>query len=102
LIDAANSEGAEFVLVAGDLFEDNAIDRILIQKTADILTRFNGPVYLIPGNHDPLVPDSAWDHPAWRSATNPKDSIDARTQRTQFIGYVKEQKAKYGKRTWKN
>ncbi|MFH1241243.1 MAG: DNA repair exonuclease [Pseudomonadota bacterium] len=70
LVDAANSEGTEFILVAGDLFEDNAVDRTLVQRTADILGRFRGPVYLIPGNHDPLVPGSVWDHPAWRSATN--------------------------------
>jgi DNA repair exonuclease SbcCD nuclease subunit len=70
LVDAANGEGAEFILVAGDLFEDNAVDRTLIQRIVDILTRFNGLVYLIPGNHDPLVPGSVWDHPAWRSAEN--------------------------------
>jgi len=70
LVESANGEGAEFVLIAGDLFEDNAVDRTLIQKTVDILTLFNGPVYVIPGNHDPLVPGSVWDHPAWRSAEN--------------------------------
>jgi len=70
LIDAANGEDAEFILVAGDLFEDNGVDRTLIQRTVDILTRFHGPVYLIPGNHDPLVPGSVWEHPAWRSAEN--------------------------------
>jgi DNA repair exonuclease SbcCD nuclease subunit len=70
LIDAANNEGVDFILIAGDLFEDNAVERTLIQRIVDILTRFHGPVYLIPGNHDPLVPGSVWDHPAWRSAQN--------------------------------
>lgn len=70
LVDSANGAGAEFVLVAGDLFEDNAVDRTLIQRTVDILSLFNGPVYVIPSNHDPLVPGSAWDHPAWRYAKN--------------------------------
>jgi len=70
LVDAANNECAEFILVAGDLFEDNAVERTLIQRIVDILTRFHGPVYLVPGNHDPLIPGSVWDHPAWRSAQN--------------------------------
>jgi len=70
LIDAANNESAEFILVAGDLFEDNAVERTFIQRVVDILARFHGPAYLIPGNHDPLVPGSVWDHPAWRSAQN--------------------------------
>ncbi|MCX5907983.1 MAG: DNA repair exonuclease [Deltaproteobacteria bacterium] len=69
-VDAANTGRAEFILVAGDLFEDNAVDRSLVVKTADILARFHGPVYLLPGNHDPLVPGSVWDHPAWRSLEN--------------------------------
>lgn len=48
LVEAANAGGAEFILVAGDLFEDNAVDRSLVVKTADILAHFNRPVYVIP------------------------------------------------------
>ena len=70
LVDSANNERAEFILMAGDLFEDNAVDRTLVQRTVDILTHFQGRVYLIPGNHDPLIPGSVWEHPAWRSAEN--------------------------------
>lgn len=58
LVDAANSGGAEFILFTGGLFEDNAVDRTLIQKTVNILNRFRGPIYLIPGNHDSMVPGS--------------------------------------------
>lgn len=68
VVEAAKRNGAEFILVAGDTFEDNGVDRILVQKVADILASFNGPVYVIPGNHDPLTPGSVWEHPAWRSA----------------------------------
>jgi DNA repair exonuclease SbcCD nuclease subunit len=70
LLDAAHAHEAEFILVAGDLFEDNAVDRTLVQRTADLLACFQGPVYLLPGNHDPLVPGCVWDHPAWRQAHN--------------------------------
>jgi DNA repair exonuclease SbcCD nuclease subunit len=70
VVEAAHTHGAEFLLVAGDTFEDNAVDRVLVQKVADLLAIFPGPVYLIPGNHDPLVPGSVWEHPAWRSHAN--------------------------------
>ncbi len=70
VIDVAKSETVDFILVAGDIFEDNAVDRKLVQKIADILRSFSGPVLIIPGNHDPLVPGSVWDHPAWNAAPN--------------------------------
>lgn len=63
----ARDQGAEFLLVAGDTFESNAVDRLLIQKVADILGGFGKPVYVIPGNHDPLTPGSVWEHPAWKA-----------------------------------
>ena len=70
VIQAAREHAADFILVAGDLFEDNAVDRVLVQKAADVLNSFGGPVFILPGNHDPLVPGSVWTHPAWKSASN--------------------------------
>ncbi|MGW8268711.1 MAG: metallophosphoesterase family protein [Longimicrobiales bacterium] len=70
VIQAAEAQGAEFILLAGDTFEDNGVDRVLVQKTADILGKSPVPVYIIPGNHDPLVPGSVWDHPAWAEHEN--------------------------------
>jgi DNA repair exonuclease SbcCD nuclease subunit len=70
LIEVARQAGADFILLAGDTFEDNGIDRILVQRVSDILASFRDPVYVIPGNHDPLVPGSVWEHPAWRSSQN--------------------------------
>lgn len=61
---------ADFLLVAGDTFEDNAVDRALVQQTGEILARFGGPVYLLPGNHDPLQPGSVWEHPVWKQYEN--------------------------------
>jgi len=70
VVEAAASHCADFIIVAGDTFEDNAVDRVLVQKVADTLGSFSGPVYLISGNHDPLVPGSVWDHAAWQSHSN--------------------------------
>ncbi|MDQ7840509.1 MAG: DNA repair exonuclease [bacterium] len=65
VVGEARAAAAEFILIAGDVFEDNGVDRVLVQKVADILADFAGPVYVIPGNHDPLVPGSVWEHPVW-------------------------------------
>jgi len=70
VVEVAGKHAVDFILVAGDTFEDNAVDRVLVQKVVDILNSFSGPVFVIPGNHDPLVPGSVWEHPAWKSAEN--------------------------------
>jgi len=67
VVECANEHAAEFLVVAGDVFEDNAVGRTLVQRTGDILAAFRGPVYLLPGNHDPLGPGSVWEHPVWAS-----------------------------------
>ena len=68
--EVAKNHNVEFILVAGDVFEDNAVDRTMIQQVVNIIGSFTNPVFIIPGNHDPLVPGSVWDHPAWKSAKN--------------------------------
>jgi len=67
VIAVARDQAAGFILVAGDTFEDNGVERTLIQKAADILGGSPVPVYVIPGNHDPLTPGSVWEHPAWKT-----------------------------------
>lgn len=70
LVEAATSHDAEFIIIAGDTFEDNAVDRVVVQRVADVLGGFSGTVYIISGNHDPLVPGAVWDHRAWQSHAN--------------------------------
>lgn len=71
LVRMANENHAELILIAGDLFQDNAVDRSTVTQTANILSKFNGRVFIIPGNHDPLVPGSVWDHAtSWKSYQN--------------------------------
>ncbi len=68
VVAAASEAGAEFVLVAGDMFDDNGVERIAVQQAGDLLARCGIPAFIIPGNHDPLVPGSVWDHPVWQAA----------------------------------
>lgn len=70
VVEAAKDFQVDFILIAGDLFEHNAVDRVLVQKVADILGSFGRPVLVIPGNHDPLTRGSVWEHPAWKVSGN--------------------------------
>jgi len=68
LLDVIRDNDIEFLIVAGDTFENNAVERVLVQTVADIMASFGVPVFVIPGNHDPLIPGSVWEHPSWKSA----------------------------------
>jgi DNA repair exonuclease SbcCD nuclease subunit len=70
VIQIARDQAAEMILLTGDVFEDNAVDRLLVRKVGEILRSFPGPVYVIPGNHDPLTPGSVWEHAIWHEANN--------------------------------
>lgn len=58
---------AEFVLVCGDVFETNQLDRAIISRTFEVLGAFTVPVVLLPGNHDPLDAASIYDSQAFTS-----------------------------------
>lgn len=58
---------AEFVLVCGDVFESNQLDRAIVARTFDVLNDFTVPVVLLPGNHDPLDASSIYDSQAFVS-----------------------------------
>lgn len=52
--DLASRHDAQFVVVAGDAFEDNAVPRSVVLRAVETLARFPVPVLILPGNHDPL------------------------------------------------
>ncbi|MEK0372672.1 metallophosphoesterase family protein [Corynebacterium mastitidis] len=54
----AEREGAEFIVVAGDVFEANSLLKKTMLRAQAALNNLPVPVYLLPGNHDPLVADS--------------------------------------------
>lgn len=61
----AQEHAVDFVVLAGDTFEDNAVGRVTVRQVGDLLREGSIPVYVLPGNHDPLVPGSVWEHPVW-------------------------------------
>ncbi|PYE12622.1 DNA repair exonuclease SbcCD nuclease subunit [Williamsia limnetica] len=50
----ADAHHAEFVLVCGDVFEDRQVSSRVIRRSLDHLRQVPCPVYLLPGNHDPM------------------------------------------------
>lgn len=68
----AAAERCDFVLLAGDTFENSAVSLADVERIAGILSSFPCPVFVLPGNHDPAGPGSVWERPAWRRADNVK------------------------------
>ncbi len=66
----AREHAVDAVFVAGDVFEDNAVERADVQRVIDACAGFGVPTYVLPGNHDPLTTGSVWEHGSWASATN--------------------------------
>ncbi|MBP7728385.1 MAG: DNA repair exonuclease [Bacteroidia bacterium] len=52
---------AEFVLVAGDLFDSPTPTKATVSATCSAIGSLNVPVYIIPGNHDHGGPGSIWE-----------------------------------------
>src|SRR5580693_7100767 len=51
---------AEFVVVAGDVFEHNQLAPQVISQSLEAMRAVGIPVYLLPGNHDPLDASSVY------------------------------------------
>lgn len=64
----ARAERCAFLLVCGDVFESNHVDRRTLARALDALGRVPVPVYLLPGNHDPLDGASLFRSSAFREA----------------------------------
>jgi DNA repair exonuclease SbcCD nuclease subunit len=52
--------GAEFVVVSGDVFEHNQLAPQVIGQSLEAMRTIGIPVYLLPGNHDPLDASSVY------------------------------------------
>ncbi|MGC2655951.1 MAG: exonuclease SbcCD subunit D [Mycobacterium sp.] len=55
--------GAEFIVVAGDVFEHNQLAPKVISQSLEAMRAVGVPIYLLPGNHDPLDASSVYTSP---------------------------------------
>jgi DNA repair exonuclease SbcCD nuclease subunit len=69
LLTVAKDRQVDAVLIAGDLFDDNHVDAATSRRAQKMLDALGIPVFIIPGNHDPLTPDSVWERPPWNTAS---------------------------------
>ncbi|MEQ7123128.1 DNA repair exonuclease [Actinopolymorpha sp. B11F2] len=59
----AREHKAAFVVVAGDVFDANQVDRQVVSRACDALRAIACPVLMVPGNHDSLEPGTVWSSP---------------------------------------
>jgi len=63
--EVARETGAELVVVAGDVFDANRVAARTLLRGLDAMGTAGVPVYLLPGNHDPLTAASVYRSPAF-------------------------------------
>lgn len=62
----AQEEDCEFIVVAGDIFESNQVDRRTVVKACDAMASTRIPIFLLPANHDPLDAGSVFTSKTWK------------------------------------
>lgn len=60
VLNAARAAEADLVLLAGDTFEHNRLSHGLLDRAASLLAGAGRTVVMLPGNHDPAIPESAF------------------------------------------
>ncbi|MBV9201724.1 MAG: metallophosphoesterase [Alphaproteobacteria bacterium] len=56
----ASALRANIVLLAGDTFESNQLSAAVLDRAAQLLASAGMPIVILPGNHDPALPNSVF------------------------------------------
>ena len=59
--DVVRQTGADFVVVAGDLFDSAHPTKATVSAACDAIASIQVPVFVIPGNHDHGGPECVWE-----------------------------------------
>ena len=65
LADLAETEGADLVLLSGDLLDGGETYQETVEALSRTLGQMKVPVFIAPGNHDPYGPRSVYAGTAW-------------------------------------
>jgi DNA repair exonuclease SbcCD nuclease subunit len=68
VFDLASEKNADFMVVAGDVFDTDTPSPQVIKQAVEVLRDAPVPIFLIAGNHDPCAEGSVWFHPAFDEA----------------------------------
>jgi len=60
VLTAASELDADVVVLAGDSFDNHRQPIRLLERAAQMLRDYRKPIVILPGNHDPLTPDSVY------------------------------------------
>lgn len=60
MLRAARYTEADVLVLAGDVFDHNRVRLAFIDAATRLLGDFDRPVVILPGNHDPVTPDSVY------------------------------------------
>jgi DNA repair exonuclease SbcCD nuclease subunit len=61
---------ADVVLLAGDTFENNQLDTPVLERAGLLLAEAGMPIVILPGNHDPALPNSVFVRGAFDRISN--------------------------------
>jgi len=70
VLSAARSAGAHVVVLAGDTFDCHRVPGDVVERAAALIAGAALPVVILPGNHDPAVPDAVYRHGALAAVAN--------------------------------
>ena len=74
MVGIATSEQCEFVVVCGDVFESNQVQRQVLVRAFEKMAAFPQlTFFLLPGNHDPLDALSIYSSPTFVRARCPEN-----------------------------
>lgn len=60
VLDAAKAHNATYVLLVGDVFDNNRQPPSILARSLELLADAGRHVVILPGNHDPVTPDSVY------------------------------------------
>src|SRR5262249_23401749 len=70
VLSAARAARADVVVLAGDTFDCHRVPIGLLDRAAAVISAAALPVVLLPGNHDPAVPDAVYNDGALAAVEN--------------------------------